>query len=249
MLDWTLDDGIATLAFDHGPVNALDREFLIEITETLRAIDADDVDALILTGNGPAFSAGADLKRVVEGGAGYVHSSVDALSDAFDSIFRFRRPAIAAINGHAIAGGAVFSCACDHKIMARGSGLIGLAELRVGVPFPTYALEIVRFAVAPQHFQEIILLARNYSPEEGMRMGLVDEVVEPGELMDRATRTARRLAAIPRPTFDLMKKALRRNALEAIGRYRMEVDPDVAALWAGAEVQGSIRRFIESIGL
>lgn len=249
MLDWKLDDGIATLAFDHGPVNALDREFLLEIAETLRAIDAEDVDALILTGEGPAFSAGADLKRVVEGGAEYVHSSVDALSEAFDSIFRFRRPAVAAINGHAIAGGAIFSCACDYKIMARDSGVIGLAELRVGVPFPTYALEIVRFAVAPQHFQEIILLARNYSPEEGMAKGLVDEVVPAEALMDRSLKTARSLAAIPRPTFDLMKKALRRNALEAIGRHRMEVDPEVTALWAGDEVQGAIKRFIESLGL
>ena len=83
-------------------------------------------------------------------------ASVDALSLAFGSVFTFRRPVVAAINGHAIAGGCVFACACDHRVMARGSGVIGLTELRVGVPFPTYAFEIVRFATAPEYLQELI---------------------------------------------------------------------------------------------
>lgn len=247
MLAWEDVDGIAVLSFDRGPVNALDRDFLEAIAATLRDIDNRDVDALVLTGTDGVFSAGADLFRVLDGGKEYVDASVDALSAAFGSLFTFRRPAVAAVNGHAIAGGCVFACACDYRLMARGSGVIGLAELRVGVPFPTQAFEIVRFAAAPQYLQELIYLGRNYSPEEGLIRGLIDEVVEPAELMERALGTARRLARIPRPTFELMKRALRRSTSEAIQRWGPDFDRDVQRLWSSSDVRASVERFLDEL--
>jgi enoyl-CoA hydratase len=246
-MEWEVNDDIAVLALEHGPVNALDREFLVDITETLRAIDKADVGALILSGKGPAFSAGADLYRVLQDGKKYVDSSVGALSDAFDSAFTFRRPIIAAVNGHAIAGGCIFVCASDYRVMAKGSGVIGLAELRVGVPFPTYALEIVRYAAAPQYLQELIYLGKNYSPEKALVRGLLDEVVEPDELMPRAQEIARKLAGIPRGTFELMKRELRAPTVEAVRRGSPEFDPQVQELWSSNDVRAAIERFLEEL--
>ena len=65
----------------------------------------------------------------------------------YDAVFYHPKPVVAAINGHAIAGGAVLACCADRRIMARESGRIGVTELLVGVPFPALAFEIVRFAV------------------------------------------------------------------------------------------------------
>ena len=65
-------------------------------------------------------------------------------------------------------------------------GEIGAIELAAGVPFPSWALEIMRFAVAPQHLQELVYRARTYEPEDGLRLGMLDEVVEPDDLMERA---------------------------------------------------------------
>lgn len=249
MLHWEQTEGIALLTFDHGPVNALDGDFLREITETVRAIESENVDALVLTGSGPAFSAGADLYRVLEAGTDYVDASVGALSDAFRSVFTFRRPAIAAVNGHAIAGGCVFACACDYRIMAKGSGVIGLAELRVGVPFPMWALEIVRFAAAPQHLQELVYFGKNYSPEGGLERGLLDEVVEPDQLMDRAFEVARTFARIPRGSFEVIKRALRQPTIDAVEKASPLFDPEVQELWKSDEVRDAISKFLEELRL
>lgn len=247
MLEWSNEGGIATLAMEHGPVNTLDGEFLREMAETLRAIDAADVDALVLTGKGVAFSAGADLPRVLDGGEAYVRDSVDGLSDAFGALFRFRRPAIAAVNGHAIAGGCVLTCACDYRIMARDSGVIGISELKVGVPFPVWAFEIIRFSVAPHHLQELTYLAGNYKPEDALTKGLIDEVCDPDELITRATAVARDLASIPRRSFELMKQLVRRPTIERVERYGPEHDPQVQSLWTDDSVRESITAFMERI--
>lgn len=238
---------ITTLVLDHGPVNALDREFLIQIAASLRAIEAEDPGALILTGKGGVFSAGADLVRVLDGGKEYVDASVDALSEAFEAAFTFKRPMVAAVNGHSIAGGAVFTCAADHRLMARGSGVIGLSELRVGVPFPVWAHEIVRHAVAPQHLQRIILLAENHEPDDALRLGLIDEIVEPDQLMERARKVARRMARIPRSSFEHMKRLIRRPTLERVQLYAPDHDPVVQGLWSNEEVHASVRAFMERL--
>ena len=100
---------------------------------------------LVITGAGRVFSAGVDLNRVLEGGADYTDRLIPALSDVFDALFCFPGPTVAAINGAAIAGGCVLACACDRRLISPDAG-IGAAELRVGVPFPVAALEVMRYA-------------------------------------------------------------------------------------------------------
>ena len=247
MLNWRLDNGLATLTLENGPLNTLDGDFLKEITTTINEIDGKDVDALIVTGKGPAFSAGADLQRVLEGGREYIEESVTALSDAFGALFTFRRPMVAAINGHAIAGGCIIACTADHRIMARDSGVMGITELRVGVPFPVYALEIMRFAAAP-HLQELVYFARNYPPDKALDMGLIDEIVEPDELLAHAARRARKLAAIPRDSFGMMKKLIRRPTVERVNAYAPEHDRQAAELWSSDEIKTAIERFMAELG-
>jgi enoyl-CoA hydratase len=145
MLEVEQDSGVSVLRLRHGKVNALDLELLHAITEALAA--ADEQTAVVITGTGTAFSAGVDLQRVVAGGAPYLAEFLPALTAAFLAIFDHPGPVLAAINGHAIAGGCVIAAACDVRVMSQG--MIGLAELSVGVPFPVAALEIVRHAAGP----------------------------------------------------------------------------------------------------
>lgn len=242
-------NGIEIVYLENPPVNALDREFLEAIATHFGELARKSPPAVILTAEGGAFSAGADLFKVVEESEAYIESSVGALSAAFGALFEFPRPLIAAVNGHAIAGGAVITCACDYRIMAEGKGRIGIAELKVGVPFPSYALEIIRFAVAPQHLQQLVYLGRAYRPEEAMEKGFVDEVVPPDDLMDRSMAVAERLAAIPADTFGMMKKLLRQPTLDRIARYGREHDIKARRAWASDDVQAAIRKFlVETFG-
>ncbi|MEX2554174.1 MAG: enoyl-CoA hydratase/isomerase family protein [Actinomycetota bacterium] len=243
MIDKTFKEEIAILRIEHGPVNALDAELLAALADTL-----DDVEgraqAIVLTGTGPAFSAGADLIRLLEEGSHYVEAARPHASRAFERMFTISRPVVAAINGHAIAGGCVIALACDHRIMASGDHRLGLAELKVGVPFPAWALEIVRFAVPAPHLQRLIYSGRLATPDEALVLGLVDEIVAPDQLMERALVIARRLASIPAATFALTKRSLRDPFAER-ARTAGPIDDEGMAVWASSETRESVRRFID----
>jgi enoyl-CoA hydratase len=246
-MNWEDRDGIAILRLDRPPVNALDGNFLRDIADALDDIIESPARALVITGSGSSFSAGADLQAVLEGGREYIEGSVQALSDCFGNLFKFLKPAVAAVNGHAIGGGCVIACGCDYRIMAAGSGKIGLAELRVGVPYPMYALEIVRNAASSRHMQEIVYLGLSYEPEDALERGLIDDICDPERLLDRSLEVANRLASIPGPSFALAKKALRQPTVDRVETYGPENDEVAKNLWASDEIQGSIRTFMERL--
>jgi enoyl-CoA hydratase len=139
MLDLEERGEITIVRLAHGKVNALDVELLRAIEKTFSSLDSRK--AVVLTGAGRSLSAGVDLKRVAEGGPDYVRVFRPALSAAVKSVFYHPGPVVAAINGHAIAGGCVLAAACDIRL--RSGGTIGLSELRVGVPFPGVPLEVM----------------------------------------------------------------------------------------------------------
>ena len=139
MIERSQHEGILTLRLVHGKVSAIDVELLDALLRELDGV-ADDVRALILTGTGSIFSAGVDLFRLTQGGADYVRRFLPLLSRFLRTLFTFPRPVVAAVNGHAIAGGCVMVLACDARLMAKGAGTIGLPELLVGVTSPAAVL-------------------------------------------------------------------------------------------------------------
>lgn len=238
-------DGIAVLRIEHGKANALDAELLEGLEERLQELEEDRPGAVVLTGTGRIFSAGVDLFRVLDGGRAYLERFLPVLGRALERLFAFPGPVVGAVNGHAIAGGCILACACDLKVMAEGDGRIGVPELRVGVPFPVAALEILRFAVPCQHLQKLAYVGRTYGPRDALAWGLVDELAAPERLTDRALEAARELAAIPRGSFELSKAHLRRPALERIRAYGTEIDPRVAGLWAEDGIHDHVREYLE----
>lgn len=241
-----VEGSIVILQLNRPPVNALDVETLNELSDAIDEARENDVEAAVITGTGKVFSAGADLLRVLESEPGDVDEGIDALTRNFRALFTFPRPLIAAVNGHALAGGAVITCACDHRVMGR-HGRIGAVELAAGVPFPSWALEVVRHNVPEGHFQEVVLLGRAYRPPEALRLGLIDEVAE-GDVLRRGLEVANEMAQVPRRTYALTKQMARAASVAAADRGAKETDEDVKAAWNSDEVRAAIRRRIESLG-
>ncbi len=244
MIETTFDDGIAILRIEHGPVNALDVELLAAIPESLDAAERDHAKAIVITGSGETFSAGADLARLLDQGRAYVEGARPHAARAFERMFTCALPTVAAINGHAIAGGCVIALACDHRITIEGDHRIGLPELRVGVPFPVWALETVRYAAGQPHLQRLLYSGRLLPPEEALAVGLVDEVVAPERLVEHALRIARRLASIPPATFALTKASLRAPYADR-ARAAGAIDDEVTEIWASPEARESVRAFLD----
>ncbi len=238
-------DSVTILRMERGKVNAIDTELFIELIDAFDEVEQSPAKAVVFTGAGRAFSAGVDLFRVLEGGRTYLETFLRSLTDAAGRIFMFPKPVVAAINGHAIAGACILACACDYRIMAEGSGKIGVPELRVGVPYPALALEILRFAVARSRLQELMYTGNTYSPEGALERGLIDEIVRPDRLLDRACELAEQFGAIPHRAFQLAKQQLRRPTWERFNQYAQDIDPEVLDLWSSPDTQAAIRQYLE----
>ena len=241
MLDVEQRSGVSVLRLRHGKVNALDLELLHAITAALGAVD--EHAAVVITGTGTAFSAGVDLHRVVTGGPAYVREFLPALTEAFLAIFDHPGPVLAAINGHAIAGGCVIAAACDMRVMSQGR--IGLAELSVGVPFPVAALEIMRYAAGPAA-SRLVLAAELLTPAQAQAIGLIHGIEEPAALLESVLGQAQRMAQTPAGVYAVSKRQLQQPARDRI-TARSGADADVLATWSSAATQAAISGYLDTL--
>ena len=245
MLEVDNTGDVITIAFAHGKVNALDLELLQAVAEQFRGMSGDD-RAIVLTGQGKVFSAGVDLKRIVDGGADYVEEFLPALSEAFLAVFEHPSPVVAAINGHALAGGTIFAAACDVRLAQAGSATMGVTELRVGVAFPTSALEIMRHAVGDAAASRLIFTGDRISIDEAHRIGLVHEIVE-DDVMKAATERAAQLGQIAPRAYSISKVQLRRDALQRIGMHRLDDNVQVSDVWSAPDTHDAIKAYLDGL--
>jgi enoyl-CoA hydratase len=244
MIDVKMQDNIAVMTLAHGKANALDIELCQAIAARFRELESSAAKAVVVTGQGTVFSAGVNLIRLSEGGADYIRKFLPALHKLYDAVFFHPKPVVAALNGHAIAGGAVLACCGDHRIMARGNARIGVTELLVGVPFPALAFEIVRFAVPPRYLSEFTLSGATYLPNDALARGWINELTEPGDLMVRAVSAAQQLAALSPPAFAQTKAQIRQAARERYAASGAATDKTAGEIWCASETLDYIRAYV-----
>ncbi len=237
-------DGVALLRMAEGKANVMSTDFCKALTA--RFGEVSQAPAVVVTGTGRIFSAGVDLLRLLDGGAPYIREFLPALSAMFATVFSHAKPVVAAINGHAIAGGCVLACAADRRLMASDGGRIGVTELLVGVPFPPVAMEIMRCATAPQYFEDALFGGATYAPPQAVARGWVHELADPDALIERAVAAAKTLAALSPPAFALTKRQTRAPALERLARAgeRADVDAAIAQIWTAPETLARIRDYV-----
>lgn len=238
-----IEAGIASVALSHGKANALDTEFCAALAGEFDRLQ-DKAKAVVLTSTGKIFSAGVDLKRLSEEDADYTRRFLPALDRLFLTLFRFPRPVVAAINGHAIAGGCIVACAADYRLMADGGFKIGVPELQVGVPFPPSALEVLRFAAPDRYVQELTSGEKLYSPGVAAEHGLVHRTEAPEKLLEAARSEARRLSRLQPESFSLTKLLLRQPVVDRIEQLNRQFGAQVLAGWIDPATREAIRKYV-----
>jgi len=242
MIERSSHDGITTLRLAHGKASALDLELTDSLALALAEVAASDARAAILTGTGSIFSAGVDLFRIVNEPREYSERFYRSLTRMMLDLFSFPKPLVVAVNGHAIAGGCIFALAGDYRLMAQGSARIGIPELLVGVPFPPSVIEAVRFAVPPQHLQMLMYTGRTFTPDDALRLGLIDEVTD--ALPARAEEMARHFAGLPEQAFALPKRQLRDRTISRAKHYANEFNDVVREQWFDPATHARIREYL-----
>ncbi len=239
-------DGVAILSLNRAPVNALNPGYLGEIENELDAIDADpDIIAMVLTSSLKVFSAGMDLKEAMEFSLDDQRAVVEGLNGAYTRLYAMAKPVIAASGGAAIAGGLFFVLAADYCV-ASPKGKYGLTEARVGVNFPVAPLEIARAALSPAAFRQIMLSGNLFSADQAKELGIIDEIVDPDGVIERAIAVARDYAAIPSKTYASIKAQMRQNVLAHIHTVLTEGSDPTLRGWYSDETRPAMAAVLEA---
>jgi len=207
-------EGVARIRISNAAKRgALDHEILDALAAELREQDAH---CLLLTGDGPMFSAGYDIGSFDDEAFSQEAESLVAhpFTAAIEAIEAYPFPIVAAINGHAIGGGLELAVACDIRIAARGVSL-GMPPAKIGLIYSHTGLRKFIEVCGVANTNELFLLGRNVDADRAYEMGLVNRVVEPGELDDAALSVAAELAANAPLALEGNKRvirALRENA-------------------------------------
>lgn len=237
-------NSITILRMQHGKANAMDLDFCVELTKTIQELAESSTRAIIMTGQGKIYCAGVDLPQLLAGGVDYVRQFLPALDTLFETIFFCNKPIIAAVNGHAIAGGCLLTCTADKRLMVNNTAKIGVPELRVGVPFPAVALEIMRAKTNPTFFEEVILGGGTYTVQEALQRGLIDSIVEEEQLLTEAMAAAESLVTIRPENFAFSKQQIRQPVREAIDSRKKQQETELYTLWEAEETHAAIREFV-----
>jgi len=226
LIEVSRDADVAVVALARPPVNAINLALAEEAAALLAELDRDDsARALVVTGRGDSFSAGLDLREVPSYDQLQQRKMVEVLNRLFHALYNFRKPVVAAVNGHAVADGLILALACDHRVATSAPSRVGLTEVRVGVPYPLTAMAVVRAELGMTAARTLVLGAENVGPEIALALGVFDELAAPEAVLPRALAVAKARALLPAAAFAHTKRSLRAVALAEMKEAAQGRDP------------------------
>jgi enoyl-CoA hydratase len=219
--------GVATIKLNRPKVlNAMNKQLWIDFQEALEDVKHDpEIKVLIITGEGRAFSSGADLKDSKDRTIEQYRNYLVALQEVSKKIIRFEKPTIAAINGYALGSGYELALACDIRIAAE-EAKIGSPEARVTSSITGGALRLVQNLIGPGKARELLFTAEYIDGKEACRIGLVNRAVPLERLMDEASQMAQKIAENSAFSIKMIKKGLNMAldgiSLDALMEFEIE---------------------------
>lgn len=216
------DNDVAVITVDDGKANALTFAVIDGINEALAAAEGS-AKAVTIIGREGKFSAGFDLS-VMTGSIDGARRLLGAGAELGFRIFTFPIPVVLGVTGHALAMGGILTTTADYRVGAAGSYKIGLNEVAIGMPVPTFGVELCRDRLAKAWFTRCVQHATLCSPDEAVKAGFLDEVVALDEVQGRALAVATQLGETVHPGPFRMTRATIRGALAEQLRLSLEAD-------------------------
>ncbi len=218
---------VAHLHLDDGKANALNAALVDALEGAIDQAGIDAAGALVIWGRPGCFSGGIDLKLLRRDDVESRLAELSRIASGLLSLWTAPIPTVAAVTGHAIAGGAVLAMACDRRVAIDDPAFrVGVNETALGMVFPTWALVIARAAIRPDRLTDTMLFGSIYPPREAAAAGLVERVVPAGEFEDAVASVAAQAAALPTGAYGGTKRQLRGS--EA-GRAKAEIEREMAS--------------------
>lgn len=205
----TISDGVVLLTVDRPPVNALDIEAIEQICDITNVLAAAPPMGIVLCGAGQCFSAGVDTRAFAAYSNPDQARMVLGISRMIAALYALPCPVVSAVHGHALGGGFVLMLAADVRIAVDDDGAkLGLTEALAGVPFPAAPLEIIKSELSPELLRRLTLTSQTLPPSALFRLGVIDHLCDPSNLLPIAEAQVRLLAR--QPGFGAVKEQIRR---------------------------------------
>jgi len=233
---------VAEIRMDRPPANALNPELVSQLLAALETVRMDGAHAIILTGRPGMFSGGLDVPELLGLDRRHIEAFWGQLFTLTRQLAGSPVPIIAAVSGHAPAGGAVLALHCDWRIGVVGKFKIGLNEVQVGLPVPSTILLALEEAVGPRLARRMATRGELLSMDDAAAAGLLDELVAPDDLLATALARANELLALPPVAMNTTRLAAKARLVQALGS-----SGDVAAAtasWFSAEAQAEMRKLV-----
>jgi 3,2-trans-enoyl-CoA isomerase len=238
-------EDVAEIRMDRPPANALNHALVDELLAALDTVQASGARALILTGRPGMFSGGLDVPALIDCKRPEIERFWQQFFRLSGRLAASPVPVIAALSGHAPAGGAVLALQCDYRIGINGNFKIGLNEVQVGLPVPGTILLALEEVIGLRLARRIATRGTLLPMTEALAIGLVDELVEPDVLIPTALTRARELLALPPVAMNTTRLAGKARLIAAYSTCS-----DVATAtdwWFSTETQTEMRKLVERL--
>lgn len=248
--EWIIKESVGNvgvLKLNRGTINAFDLEFAGLLTDALAQMRADEtLRALLLTSaNDKFFSNGFELPTLLELPEPDFRAFYQTFSQLALDLYTFPKPTIASLTGHAIAGGCILALCCDYRTIAEGRTLIGLNEIKLGLPVPFVADRILRDLVGSRGARDVMAAGDFYTPEDAEKLGLVDRVIAADQIRAASIAWAETLAAKPAAAYRQIKSNRTGPILAEIEERMHREEAALLECWYSETAQGLLREAAE----
>jgi enoyl-CoA hydratase len=252
-MSWTIErhGRVAVVTMTTNPVNAQNRAFFADLHSAFDTLEREHADApVVLTGTGQRFSAGLDLGEHFPLFAGD-QSAVTAWFEDYRAtnlrLFTYPRPTVAAVNGHAFAGGLITAAVCDYRVAVADGARFALNEVPIGIPMPAVYVRMLAYAWGEPVASCTCLLGEAFSAEEAHALGMMNELATPENLIDRAVAVAEQTPEDCLGQYALTKKATQAAALRDIATLADPLDRELPAGMTSADARHAHRRYWQQL--
>jgi 3,2-trans-enoyl-CoA isomerase len=245
----TKKENYVILQLNRGKVNAINHEMVKEIRKAVAEFSEDDaIKGMILTGIPNFFTAGLDVIELYSYDKKQMTEFFADFGGMFIDLVTFEKPLIAAIPGHSPAGGCVMAIACDYRIMAKGEKFtIGLNEVAVSIQISQNLVDAYSFWIGSGNAHKYILNGSLLHVEEALEVGLIDEAVEPEDVLPRAEKQLKKYLSFHEEIFKNTKRKVRHDWLSKLETNPQKDLQQAAELWWKPEIRSRMKAFVESL--
>jgi enoyl-CoA hydratase len=242
-----VDGGLATICMARAHGNAINGELADDLLEACRRVEEDpEIRGVMLAGAGKLFCPGLDVLELIELDRDAMEDFLGRLNACILALYTCPKPMVGRLHGHTIAGGCVVSLTADWRVLREGA-LIGLNEVRVGVPFPYGVAMILRESVPSPKVEEVALFGRNYRGEEAVAAGLAHEIHPAEGFDDHCRARLEELASRDARAFSISKRYLRSGVVERIEAHERVLMHEFLDSWFSPSSQARLRSVADEL--